>query len=158
MKQSPAGSRFRSGTRYSEAGAAAFALLQELEYGAIPDALAISRGRFALLRVLATDGPLTMSDIARRRRTSRQGVKLLADALGAQGWLRQVPNPRHKKAPLLELSEAGLAAYRELAEQEARRLNELARGIGAEELRSAARVLALLRGRAAAAARGRVSS
>lgn len=157
MKHNPTGSRFRTGTRYSEAGAAAFALFQELEYGALPDAPGVSRGRFALLRVLATDGPLTMSEVARRRRISRQGVKLLADALCAQGKLRQTENPRHKRAPLLELTEAGLAAYRELAEREARRLNELARGLSADELRSAARVLALLRKRAEAAARGRAA-
>ena len=140
------GPRTRTGARYSESGAAAFQLLQEIDRSAaLWDGQEVSRGRLSLLRVLATSGAMTMSDVARARSTTRQGVQRLAGALVDEGWLELQENPRHRRAPLLALTPAGLAAYQELAQQEAERLNELVRGIPADELRGAVRVLERLR-------------
>jgi len=137
--------------RYSEAGAAVFHLLQELDRSAaIRGAQPISQGRLEVLRVLALSGPLTMSQVARARHSSRQAVQRLAAELAQQGWIALRPNPRHRRAPLLELSPAGLAAHRRLAEAEALRLNELARGLPAAQIRAAQRILQTLRIRGAA--------
>ena len=132
--------------RYSEAGAAVFHLLQELDRSAaIRGAQPISQGRLEVLRVLALSGPLTMSQVARARHSSRQAVQRLAAELAQQGWIALRPNPRHRRAPLLELSPSGLAAHRRLAEAEALRLNELARGLPAAQIRAAQRILQTLR-------------
>ena len=143
-------SRHRA-ARYSEAGAAVFQLLQELDRS--PEIWGegqVSRGRLSVLRVLATQGPMTMSEVARARKTSRQGVQRLAGALVEEGWLQAVENPEDRRATRLELTESGLAAYQGLASAEAERLNALARGIAVDDVRSAAQVLKALRIRGAA--------
>ena len=137
--------------RYSEAGAAVFQLLQELDRS--PEIWGdgqVSRGRLSILRVLATQGAMTMSEVARARKTSRQGVQRLASALVEEGWLEAVESPEDRRATRLKLTESGLAAYQQLASAEAERLNTLARGIAAEDVRTAAHVLKALRIRGAA--------
>lgn len=124
---------------------ALFHLLRELE-AALPllPQLPVSHGRMALLRSLALRGPRNLSELARERGVSRQGVQRLAGALEAEGLARSVRDPRSARAKRLELTEAGLAAYRELAQQEARELNTRAAGLAPAELRTAGRVLRLL--------------
>lgn len=130
---------------YTEVGAALFQLLRELE-GSLPrlSQLPVSRGRMALLRSLALRGPRNLSELARERGVSRQGVQRLADALEADGLARGIPDPRSARAKRLELTDRGLAAYRELALHEARELNALAAGLSPSDLRAATRVLRLL--------------
>ena len=133
---------------YTEAGVALFHLLRQLETSLpLLSQLPISHGRMALLRSLALRGPRNLSELARERGVSRQGVQRLADALESEGLARSKPDPRSARAKRLELTEAGLAAYRELAQQEARELNARASGIAPAELRIATRVLRLLSGR-----------
>jgi DNA-binding MarR family transcriptional regulator len=133
---------------FTEGGVALFHLLRGLE-AALPllAHLPVSHGRMALLRSLALRGPRNLSELARERGVSRQGVQRLADALVAEGLARSAKDPRSARAKRLELTEAGLAAYRELAQQEARALNGLAAGLSPAELRTAGRVLHLLASR-----------
>jgi DNA-binding MarR family transcriptional regulator len=133
---------------YTEAGVALFHLLRELET-ALPSLsrLPISQGRMAVLRSLALRGPRNLSELARERRVTRQGVQRLADALEAEGLARGTADPRSARVRRLKLTEAGLAAYRELAQQEARELNACAAGIAPADLRTATRVLRLLASR-----------
>jgi DNA-binding MarR family transcriptional regulator len=141
----------RGAARYSEAGAAVYQLLQELDrVEPIWGRSDVSRGRLAVLRILAVDGPQTASDVARARHTSRQGVQRLVSALEGEAWIEILPNPRHRRAPLLHLTAAGVAAYQRLAAEEAARLNELARGLKPDDVRAAWRVIQALRIRGAA--------
>ena len=133
---------------YTEAGAALFHLLRELESSlARLSQLPVSPGRMALLRSLALRGPRNLSELARERGVSRQGVQRLADALEAEGLARGAPDPRSARAKRLALTEQGLAAYRELSLREARELNALAAGLSPSDLRAATRVLHLLASR-----------
>ena len=151
MPGSASSTRTSRAARFSEAGAAVFQLMQVLDRSAeIWGGSEVSRGRLAVLRVLATEGPMTMSDIARARHISRQGVQRLAGALVEEGWVVAEPNPRHRRAPLMGLTASGLAAYRDLAQAEAERLNELARGLKADDIRAASKVIDTLRIRGAA--------
>jgi DNA-binding MarR family transcriptional regulator len=127
---------------YTEAGAALFQLLRELEAAQpLLARLPVSHGRMAVLRTLALHGPRNLSQIARLRAVSRQGVQRLADALEAEGLVERTPDPHSRRAKRLALSEAGVRAYRELAQREARALNALAAGFSPSELHSATRVL-----------------
>jgi DNA-binding MarR family transcriptional regulator len=130
---------------YTEAGASLFQLLRQLEVSLPRLApLPVSHGRMAILRTLALNGPLHLSEIARLRGVSRQGVQRLAELLEREGLVTSRSHPRTARARLLELSEAGARAYRELARQEARDLNALAAGLSPAELRAATKVLRLL--------------
>ena len=130
---------------YTEAGAALFQLLRQLEVSLSRLApLPVSQGRVAILRSLALHGPLHLSEIARLRSVSRQGVQRLAELLEREGLVTSRSHPRTPRAKLLELTERGARAYRELSRDEARELNALASGLSPAELRAATRVLRLL--------------
>jgi len=130
---------------YTEAGASLFQLLRQLELSQPAlSLLPVSHGRMAILRTLALHGPLHLSEIARHRAVSRQGVQRLAELLEREGLVKSRSHPRTPRAKLLELTALGAHAYRELARQEARELNALAAGLSPAELRDATRVLRLL--------------
>lgn len=56
------------------------------------------------------DGPLTVSEIARAMGITRQSVQRTADLLVAEGLLAYRDNPAHRRAKLVEITDAGRAA------------------------------------------------
>lgn len=71
-------------------------------------------GAFGFMRSLALIGPLTVPQIAEMRPTSRQRMQRLADELAAEGLVRFVDNPKHRRSKLMLLTPKGEARYREL--------------------------------------------
>jgi DNA-binding MarR family transcriptional regulator len=70
-------------------------------------------GTFGFLRSLALLGPLTVPQIARMRPTSRQRMQRLADELAADGLVRFVDNPKHRRSRLVQVTARGKARYGE---------------------------------------------
>jgi DNA-binding MarR family transcriptional regulator len=70
-------------------------------------------GAFGFMRSLALLGPLTVPQIAQMRPTSRQRMQRLADELAADGLVKFIDNPKHRRSKLLELTRKGDARYRE---------------------------------------------
>ena len=70
-------------------------------------------GAFGFMRSLAVLGPLTVPQIAQMRPTSRQRMQRLADELAAQGLVRFIDNPKHRRSKLVQLTRKGDARYRE---------------------------------------------
>jgi DNA-binding MarR family transcriptional regulator len=58
--------------------------------------------------------PLSVSDIARAMGIARQSVQRTADVLADQGLVSYRDNPAHRRAKLVEATEAGLAAVRRI--------------------------------------------
>src|SRR5262247_1670492 len=71
-------------------------------------------GAFGFLRSLALLGPLTVPQVARMRPTSRQRMQRLADELAAEGLIRFIDNPKHRRSKLVQLTPKGGARYREM--------------------------------------------
>ena len=71
-------------------------------------------GAFGFLRSLALLGPLTVPQIAQMRPTSRQRMQRLADELAADGLVRFVDNPKHRRSKLVQLTARGEKRYRDL--------------------------------------------
>jgi len=71
-------------------------------------------GAFGFMRSLALLGPLTVSQIAKMRPTSRQRMQRLADELAAEGLVEFIDNPRHRRSRLVRVTPKGDARYREL--------------------------------------------
>jgi len=69
----------------------------------------LSRARSACLQQIA-DVSLTVADIATRLDLARQGVQRVADVLVGDGLAAYVENPRHRRAKLLTLTDAGRQA------------------------------------------------
>jgi len=71
-------------------------------------------GAFGFMRSLALSGPLTVPQIAQMRPTSRQRMQRLADELAADGLVKFIDNPKHRRSKLVQLTRKGDARYREL--------------------------------------------
>jgi DNA-binding MarR family transcriptional regulator len=71
-------------------------------------------GAFGFMRSLALLGPLTVPQIAEMRPTSRQRMQRLADELAAEGLVKFVDNPKHRRSKLVQLTRKGDARYRDL--------------------------------------------
>jgi DNA-binding MarR family transcriptional regulator len=71
-------------------------------------------GAFGFMRSLALLGPLTVPQIAQMRPTSRQRMQRLADELAAEGLVKFIDNPKHRRSKLVQLTPKGDAHYREL--------------------------------------------
>jgi DNA-binding MarR family transcriptional regulator len=71
-------------------------------------------GAFGFMRSLALLGPLTVPQIAEMRPTSRQRMQRLADELAAEGLVKFIDNPKHRRSKLVRFTPKGEARYREL--------------------------------------------
>ncbi len=74
-------------------------------------------GAFGFMRSLALLGPLTVPHIAQMRPTSRQRMQRLADELAAEGLVKFIDNPKHRRSKLVRLTPKGEARYREMNAQ-----------------------------------------
>jgi DNA-binding MarR family transcriptional regulator len=72
-------------------------------------------GSFGFMRSLALLGPLTVPQIAQMRPTSRQRMQRLADELAAEGLVKFIDNPKHRRSKLVQLTSKGDARYREMS-------------------------------------------
>ena len=71
-------------------------------------------GAFGFMRSLALLGPQTVPQIAQMRPTSRQRMQRLADELAADGLVKFIDNPKHRRSKLVQLTRKGDVRYREL--------------------------------------------
>jgi DNA-binding MarR family transcriptional regulator len=148
MTTAPVGSG-RNAPRYTPGGAALHLLVTELERFA-QEGLVVGRlsgARLALLQSLL-QGEKTASELARERGATRQATLRVVDALLAEGWLQRVPNPRHRRAPLLRVSPLGARVHRDAAHARAQELNRIAESCDGAEMFAAVRLLRAVREKA----------
>ncbi len=64
-------------------------------------------------RVLAhlAEGPLTVSDLARRRRVTLQSMGQIVQTLVERGWVMRAPSAADRRQQLLTLTDRGRAQY-----------------------------------------------
>jgi DNA-binding MarR family transcriptional regulator len=110
------------------------------------DRLAATEGltsaRWQVLGAIAVaDRALTIPQIARRMGLTRQSVHATANRLVAEGLLERLPNIDHRRSPVLDLTDAGRAAYAAIDERQIRWVNRLARRIPRGDLETTSRVL-----------------
>jgi DNA-binding MarR family transcriptional regulator len=111
---------------------------------AIGDGLAKPAGQTtARWQVLAAaeNAPMTVAGIARALRLARQSVQRVADLLVADGLASFDDNPAHRRAKLLSLTPAGLAALRTIQAAQRVWADEVGAAVGEAELRAASGVL-----------------
>lgn len=101
-------------------------------------------GSYGFLRSLAQEGPLTVPEIARARPTSRQRMQRLADELAREGLVVFSANPRHRRSKLLRLTAKGEAHYRAMTERLLKLSEGVTRGLSADELAVARRIVTCL--------------
>ena len=89
------------------------------------------------------DEPLPVAEIARRvgLGLARQSVQRTADLLVEKGWAVYRDNPHHRRAKLLDPTEAGRATLLRLRAAQHAWANETAGAVGEEELRAMLRTV-----------------
>ena len=101
-------------------------------------------GQFRVLAHLS-EGPLTLSALAKRRRVSLQSMSELAQTLVERGWIARTPDPTDRRQHLLQLTEPGSAHYLRVQEMTIRQLAPLLAQLSADELAAVRMALPALR-------------
>ena len=114
--------------------------------------LGLTSARWQILGAVAMSPvPLPVSHIARNMGLSRQGVQRVADELEERGFVRFAPNPHHRRARLVLLTERGRALYEAAAERQRPWAAALANGLPPGDVEAATGLLRAVRGRLEAA-------
>src|SRR5438034_3278005 len=130
-------------TFLTEIGAAASRLKTIL--GPRDDHHHLPAGKQAILQVLFRHGPQTVPQIARTRLNSRQNIQLFVNRLKREGIVQFIPNPGHKRSPLVRLTDQGQSALDSAAQQQNEFLESLSARTSETELMSASSLLRKLR-------------
>lgn len=103
--------------------------------------IGLGSGMRGLLLSLERNGPMSVSKLAAMRPVSRQFVQRLVDDLLRGDWVEALPNPQHKRSPLIALTRKGSLAIETMLAAEEPYLNILALGLAPDDLAAAARIL-----------------
>jgi DNA-binding MarR family transcriptional regulator len=97
-------------------------------------------------RVLAylSEGPLTLSAIAKLRRVSLQSAGDLVQGLVERGWITRTPDPNDRRQSLLHLTDSGRTKYEQSQDRILHRLTPLMENLNDAELDAVQVALAAL--------------
>ena len=101
----------------------------------------LSGPRRTILSTLHDVGPQTVSHLARARAQTRQRLQPVVNALVRDGLVEAIPNPMHKRSPLMRLTASGKQHVRGILEKEGALLARLRLRSSTTELVKAAAVL-----------------
>jgi DNA-binding MarR family transcriptional regulator len=95
----------------------------------------------AVMEFLYPDARLSVPDIARRYKVSRQHVQVTVNKLLGLGLLRNEENPKHKRSSLMRLSSLGRESFYEIRKNETALLDRLFAEFGDKDLDITSRTL-----------------
>jgi DNA-binding MarR family transcriptional regulator len=81
-----------------------------------------------------------VAHIARNMGLARQSVQRVVNELVADGLVEFAPNPHHRRASLVRLTDAGMAAYRAATARQVPWADDLAAGLDLDDIQVALRV------------------
>jgi DNA-binding MarR family transcriptional regulator len=110
--------------------------------------LGLSSARWQVLGAIAlADHPRPVAWLARDMGLNRQGVQRVVNELKKDGIVEFEPNPHHRRAQLVLLTDRGKAAYDAAGRLQHPWVNSLADGVSVRDILVARRVLIALRRR-----------
>jgi DNA-binding MarR family transcriptional regulator len=108
--------------------------------------LGLTSARWQILgAIVHAERPQPVAWIARDLGANRQNVQRIANDLYEEGLVAFEPNPHHRRAQLVVLTEKGKKAFGAAMELQTPWVNELAEGLSAKELESVHKVILTLR-------------
>jgi DNA-binding MarR family transcriptional regulator len=108
--------------------------------------LDLTGARWQILGAIVRAGePQPVAWLARNLGANRQNVQRIVNDLHTLEFLTFEPNPRHRRAQLLVLTDKGRQAYESAMALQAPWVNKLSRGLSLEDLAAFQRVLLTLR-------------
>lgn len=108
--------------------------------------LGLTSARWQVLgAIVAAERPQPVAWIARDLGANRQNVQRIINDLEREGLVTFAPNPHHKRAQLVELTDKGQRAFQSAMELQEPWANELAEGVATKDLETVHRVIHALR-------------
>jgi DNA-binding MarR family transcriptional regulator len=95
----------------------------------------------AVLEVLLRSGEQTVPEIAARLEIKRQYVQVMCNETLASGVVEQRENPRHKRSPILALTDTGRTLIEEIISKEMKLMDELGANLSSEDISTALEVV-----------------
>lgn len=115
---------------------------------AIVGDVGLTSARWQVLGAIALSPvALPVAHIARNMGLTRQSVQRIVDDMRAAGLIRLEPNPHHRRAMLVAMTDDGLAAYGSASLRQERWAHDLAAGLPAQGIADAVTMLRTLRQR-----------
>jgi len=96
--------------------------------------LGVNSSMRAVLEALSSADRQTVPQIAAAKDVSRQHIQQIVDALQAKELVAALPNPRHRRSPVIALTAEGTKLFALICEREKTLLTELAANFPAHEL------------------------
>lgn len=113
--------------------------------------LGLTSARWQVLGAIALSPvPLPVAHIARNMGLTRQAVQRVVDEMRAEGFLRLEPNPHHRRASLVTMTERGRVTYRAASERQERWADALVADLRPEAIEAAGVLLRDIQRRLAA--------
>lgn len=101
----------------------------------------LSVGVRGVIEILSDTGGMTVPHLAKIRHLSRQSMQVMVDQMQKSGWVEAKPNPFHKKSSLIELTDEGRKAYKNMQEQEIKQMRRLDIDVPTKKLEDALRLM-----------------
>lgn len=95
----------------------------------------------AVLEMLDKYGEQTVPEIAARLEIKRQYVQIMCNETLAFGLVEQRPNPRHKRSPVLTLTEHGRTLIKEIISTEMKLMGKVGANLSNEDISTALEVV-----------------
>jgi DNA-binding MarR family transcriptional regulator len=96
--------------------------------------LGVNTSMRAVLESLSSGKPQSVPQIAASKDVSRQHIQQIVDALLEKELVAALPNPRHRRSPVITLTPEGRKLFARIREREETLLAELASNFPAHEL------------------------
>jgi DNA-binding MarR family transcriptional regulator len=95
----------------------------------------------AVLEILQRHGEQTVPDIAAKLEIKRQYVQVMCNETLASGFIAQRANPRHKRSPIMELTDDGRNLIDALISKELKLMQGLGANLSDEDVFTALKVV-----------------
>lgn len=95
----------------------------------------------AVLEILDKYGEQTVPEIAARLEINRQYVQVMCNETLASGFIEQRANPRHKRSPILALSDHGRTLIKEIISKEMKFVKEVGEDLSKEDIVTALEIV-----------------
>ncbi|MDJ0911120.1 MAG: MarR family winged helix-turn-helix transcriptional regulator [Woeseiaceae bacterium] len=92
--------------------------------------------------IVAAEQPQPVAWLARDMGGNRQNVQRIVNDLVTEGMVELQPNPHHRRAPLVVLTDKGEEAFADAMRLQAPWVNELSKGIAVADIETAHEVIA----------------
>ena len=108
--------------------------------------LGLTSARWQVLgTMIAAERPQPVAWIARDMGGNRQNVQRIVNDLARDGLVEFQPNPHHRRAQLVVLTDKGAKAYDDAMQLQTPWVNDLAEGLQPEEIEVTRKVISALR-------------